>query len=59
MHHIAANYKLNADDDHPQLKCTVDMHFAAWSYVAPQHVNCAVFETPEGILVMVMVYCIP
>lgn len=63
IRHIAANCKCNANDDHPQLKCAVDMQSAATlvvtSSTAPQHVKCAVLAAIEATLVMVMVYCIP
>ncbi len=61
--HIAAGCKCNANDDHHQLKCTVNMHFAATlvvtSSTVSQHVKCAVLVAIEPTLVMVMVYCIP
>lgn len=63
MRHIAAHEIINTDDDCHQLKCAVNMHFAATPVMtdcnAPQHVKCGVHVAIEPTLVIVMVYCTP
>jgi len=63
MHTCATLCNFNANDDHHQLECAVDVRFGATlvmtSSTVSQHVKCAVLVAIEATLVMVMVYCIP